>query len=80
MEFFGVFRAECKGCREQFSFESCPKQPDGYCDINARAAWGTVASGSSGLNEILTTMNIPPMNERTFTQLEQELVIGGIRP
>ena len=65
----------CRGCNQQFALPSSYKQGNGLYDINVRAVWGSVASGdgSSDLDELLGTMNVPLMTEKMYTDIEEKI-------
>ena len=72
---FSVLMIICQGCHKQFPMKNSDKQENALYDINVRAVWGTVASGGrpTDLNEILGTMNIPPMSETMFSSVEEQI-------
>ena len=72
---FSILMAVCQGCKKQFPLNNSNIQENGIYDINLRAVWGTVSSGGgcSNLNEMLGTMNMPPMSEAMFTSLEEKI-------
>lgn len=72
---FSILMAVCQGCGKQFSLHTSSKQSNGQYDINVRAVWGYVASGSGAtdLNEILGSMNLPPMHEAMFSRIEPKI-------
>lgn len=70
-----ILMAVCQGCDKEFSFHTSTRQSNGLYDINVRAVWGCVSSGSgcSDLNEILGAMNVPPMHQTMFSTLEEKI-------
>ena len=72
---FSISMALCQGCKKQFPLNNSNIQENGVYDINLRAVWGTVSSGGgcSNLNEMLGTMNMPPISEAMFTSLEEKI-------
>lgn len=72
---FSILLVVCQGCQKEFQLKNSEKQQTGLIDINVRAVWGSVTAGggSSKLNETLTTMNIPPMNEGCFSIIEEKI-------
>ena len=65
----------CQDGDKDFCFHTRSKQSNGAYDINVRAVWGSVTSGSgcSDLNEIQGTMSVPPMHESMFSRLGEKI-------
>ena len=63
---FSVLLIVCQGCLAHFPNKTSVKQNNELYDINVRAVWGSISSGggSSDLNDLLGTMNVPSMSEK----------------
>lgn len=67
-----LIELKCSTCDKIFPFET--ENPEKQI-INAAMVWGTLASGSSYLhtNELLSSVDIPPMPQKIFSEYEQFL-------
>ena len=74
-----IFRAKCSGCGKYFYFETDSKIRDANghkrYSINLAAVWGSMATGGGGskLEEILSTMGVPPLAQKTFSRIEHQI-------
>lgn len=64
----------CSMCPRRYTFNTeNPERPVSL--INTGAVWGTLATGStySHLSELLACMDIPPMPDRQFSNIESSI-------
>lgn len=64
----------CTVCSDKLEFAT--ERPENKVSLmNYGAVWGTLSTGSTfgNLEELLCSMNIPPMRKSTFQSIEEEL-------
>lgn len=77
-----VIQFRCDGCGMCLAVETQPnsKGPSGQMrhSINIAAVWGflSIGSGYANMKEVLSTLNIPSPDEKTFSKIENK--IGGL--
>ena len=73
-----ILCATCRGCNATFNIESSGDFGSDDIkrkDINVRAVWGSMVTGGgcSSMTEMLGTMGIPGMSDRTYMTIEEEI-------
>lgn len=69
-----VFVFKCNMCNIEQSVWS-ETEKEGEMDVNTSAVSGTITTGGghAQLEEFLSTMNVPPMSDKTFRKFEDKL-------
>ena len=75
-----VIQFKCSGCGMSLAVEAQPKSkgPGGQMrhSINLAAVWGFMATGGghANMNEILSVLDIPSSDKKTFLKIEEQIV------
>lgn len=73
-----ILDARCKGCGKVFQIKNSndiETTSGKRQEINVKAVWGSMVTGGgcSSLNELLGTMGVPGMDEKKYSNLENEI-------
>ena len=75
-----VLEVTCDSCTMQTFIESSTRiagseEIKGRYSVNVGAVWGQMATGGgqSGLNELLSSVNVPCMTKKTFCKIEEQI-------
>jgi len=72
---FTIIVCVCNGCAKEFRIANGSKHTSSFYDINIRAVWGTIVGGkgNSQLNEMLSSLDIPSINNQMFSNIENQI-------